>query len=82
MYNLPQVDLSFMSQDAEVIKNHILIIGGIMLLVIGAQLIIYKLIRMPRWLENIMFKCITIGVFAMVVVSIYIPGIATKLGLN
>ncbi|RND00262.1 hypothetical protein [Lysinibacillus halotolerans] len=79
---MPRVDLSFMSQGAEVIRNHILIIGGIIILVIGVQLIIYKLIRMPRWLEKIMFTCVTIGVFALVVVSIYIPGIATKLGLN
>lgn len=79
---LPQVDLSFMPKGAEVIGNHILIIGIIMVLVVVAQLMIYKLIRMPRWLENIMFKCVTIGTFALVIVSIYIPGIATKLGLN
>ncbi|MFL0507114.1 hypothetical protein ACH0B5_15340 [Ureibacillus sp. 179-F W5.1 NHS] len=79
---MPQVDLSFMPEGAEVIGNHILIIGIIMVLVVVAQLMIYKLIRMPRWLENIMFTCVTIGAFALVIVSIYIPGIATKLGLN
>lgn len=66
----------------EIIQNHFLVVIGVMALVIILQLIFKKITKMPNWLFKITMPIITFGVFILVILSYYLPGIASQLGSN
>ena len=79
---LPEVDLSFMSEGVKVIQNEILNLVLIVALTMVALFFLFKFTNMPNWLRKIIFPIVTIGVFVVSVIKIYLPNIVTQLGLN
>lgn len=78
---LPQVDLSFMEQGVNVIQNEILKLSIIVGLTMVALLVIFKVTKMPDWLRRIIFPCVTIAVFALLLFKQYLPNVVKQLGL-
>ncbi|WP_374965992.1 hypothetical protein [Lysinibacillus sp. RS5] len=66
----------------EVIQNHILVLAVVMILVIVLQIIFKKITKMPNWLFKITFPIISFGVFVLVLLNYYLPGIASQIGFK
>ncbi len=79
--SLPQVDLSFMEQGADVILNEILNLVVIVILTMFVLLVIFRVTRMPYFLRKFILLVVTIGVLVLSIVKIYFPNIVTQLGL-